>query len=573
VKYLPAQLATWLGGDVGAEGRQNVATLVRYVAFVIAVILLFTVLFHVLMLHVEGQDHSWITGFYWTLTVMTTLGFGDITFHTDVGRIFSIVVLLSGVVLLLIVLPFAFIRLFYAPWMEARLRQRAPRAAPNDVSGHVVICAWDAIAPGLVAKLKLHGIPYFVIEPDPAEATRLDADGISVVNGEVDASETYVRLQVQRALLVVANREDTTNTNIVLTVREVAPDVPIAAIVESADALDVLALAGASHVLPLKQRLGHMLAHRINAGHARAYVLGELHGLEVAEFSVHATGFAGKRLRDLSLREGIGINFVAVWERGRLKPVTPDTVLSDASVPVVVGTPAQIRALDELLLIYDTNYNAALVIGGGQVGLAAVTTIRARDFPVTLVERESDVCTPARALATRVVQGDAADRAVLGEAGVTEAPAVLLTTNDDAMNIYLAVYCRRLNPHLRIVSRITHERNIEAIHRAGADFVLSYAWLGVEQIFAIVRGGTPMLLGEHVELFVEPVPGSLDGRTLGESGVGDATGLNVIAIERGGHIDTRPSAKTRLEKGSSLVVVGSGTQLEEFRRRFGASRT
>ena len=48
------------------------------------------------------------------------------------------------------------------------------------------------------------------------------------------------------------------------------------------------------------------------------------------------------------------------------------------------------------------------------------------------------------------------------------------------MNIYLAVYCRRLKPDLRIVSRITHERNVEAIHRAGADFVLSYTSLGAE---------------------------------------------------------------------------------------------
>jgi Trk K+ transport system NAD-binding subunit len=569
MKFIPAQIATWLGGS---EDRRNVSSLVKYVAFVVAVIGVFTVLFHVLMLSVEGQEHSWITGFYWTLTVMTTLGFGDITFHTDVGRIFSIVVLLSGVVLLLIVLPFAFIRLFYAPWMEARIRQRAPRAAPADVTGHVVICAWDAIAPGLVARLRLHGIPYFVVEPDPVVASRMDADGISVVTGEIDASDTYARLQVQRARLVLANREDTTNTNIVLTVREVAPDVPIVAIVENDDSLDVLALAGATHVLPLKRRLGEMLANRINVGHARAHVVGELHGLQVAEFSVHATGFGGKYLRDLSLREGLGINFVGVWERGRLQPVGSDTLLSDASVPVVVGTPEQIRALDELLVIYDTNYHAALVIGGGKVGRAAVATVRGRDFPVTLVERSSDVCGRARALATRVVEGDAADREVLDEAGIAEAPSVLLTTNDDAMNIYLAVYCRRLNRELRIVSRITHERNIEAIHRAGADFVLSYAWLGVEQVFALIRGSTPMLLGEHVELFVEPLPQALDGRTLAESNIGDATGLNVIAIERNGRIDTNPSAATRLERGASLIVVGSGVQLERFRRRFGAPR-
>nr|MBF0222247.1 hypothetical protein [Desulfobulbaceae bacterium] len=33
----------------------------------------------------EGREFSWITGFYWTLTVMSTLGFGDITFQTDLG--------------------------------------------------------------------------------------------------------------------------------------------------------------------------------------------------------------------------------------------------------------------------------------------------------------------------------------------------------------------------------------------------------------------------------------------------------------------------------------------------------
>ena len=65
---------------------------------------------------------------------------------------------------------------------------------------------------------------------------------------------------------------------------------------------------------------------------------------------------------------------------------------------------------------------------------------------------------------------------------------MLLTTNDDAMNIYLAVFCRKLNPDLRIVSRITHERNVEAIHRAGADFVLSYTSLGVESIMSLVNG-------------------------------------------------------------------------------------
>ena len=92
------------------------------------------------------------------------------------------------------------------------------------------------------------------------------------------------------------------------------------------------------------------------------------------------------------------------------------------------------------------------------------------------------------------------------------------------MNIYLAVYCRRLNPGLRIVSRVTHERNVEAIHRAGADFVLSYTTLGVESVMSLLRGYELVVLGEGVELFSVPVPPALRGTGLAEWGSGPGPG-------------------------------------------------
>lgn len=82
--------------------------LFRFLVVLLVLVLIFTVVFHLLMLQ-EGQQHSWITGFYRTLTVMSTLGFGDITFHSDAGRFFSIVVFL------LILFPFTFINFFYTP--------------------------------------------------------------------------------------------------------------------------------------------------------------------------------------------------------------------------------------------------------------------------------------------------------------------------------------------------------------------------------------------------------------------------------------------------------------------------
>ena len=124
----------------------------------------------------------------------------------------------------------------------------------------------------------------------------------------------------------------------------------------------------------------------------------------------------------------------------------------------------------------------------------------------------------------KLFPGDAADRKVLEAAGIQTVASVLLTTNDDAMNIYLAVYCRRLDPGLRIVSRVTHERNVEAIHRAGADFVLSYTTLGVENVMSLLRGYELVVLGEGVELFSVPVPPALRGTVLAESGSGPGPG-------------------------------------------------
>ena len=224
MKFLPSQLAYLTANP---EARGNLRALLKYLGFLALMVTAYAVLFHVIKLNVEQEQHSWVTGFYWTLVVMTTLGFGDITFTSDVGRVFSIIVLLSGVVFLLVMLPFLFIRLFYAPWLEARVRLRAPREVPSTLQGHVIIAEHDAIAIGLIERLTAAGIPYVVVEPDPIRAAQLFGERVYVIAGENDNRATYQRAGASRARLVLVNHEDTTNTNITLTVREVAPAVPV----------------------------------------------------------------------------------------------------------------------------------------------------------------------------------------------------------------------------------------------------------------------------------------------------------------------------------------------------------
>lgn len=174
MKYLPAQYAAFLQSQ---HARKNVRALLKLIVLLVVLVVVFSIIFHLLKV-AEGEEYSWLTGLYWTLTVMSTLGFGDITFQSDAGRAFSIVVLLSGVIFLLVLLPFTFIQFFYAPWMEAQRQLRAPRELPPDTRDHVLLTKYDAVAMSLIERLELYHREYVVLEPELNRALELHDLGV-----------------------------------------------------------------------------------------------------------------------------------------------------------------------------------------------------------------------------------------------------------------------------------------------------------------------------------------------------------------------------------------------------------
>jgi hypothetical protein len=223
--------------------RRNFLLLVRFLVVFALLVGVYTAIFHVLMLY-EGQTFTWFTGVYWTLTVMSTLGFGDITFHTDLGRLFSTIVLLSGSIFMLILLPFTFLRFFWTPWVEAQNAARVPRHLRGDVTNHVIITRQDFLTRALIDRLKQFQYRYVLVTADPDEAVRLHDEGVSVITGDLDDPETYERARVDKASLVVSTNSDQVSTNVAATVRSIAENVDIVAIADTPASVDILELAG-----------------------------------------------------------------------------------------------------------------------------------------------------------------------------------------------------------------------------------------------------------------------------------------------------------------------------------------
>ncbi|HTO00323.1 MAG TPA: NAD-binding protein, partial [Microthrixaceae bacterium] len=239
----------------------------------LVMIAVYSIIFHQIMAS-EGRSHSWATGIYWTLTVMSTLGFGDVTFESDVGRIFSVIVLISGAMFILVLLPFVFIQFIFMPWMARRDANRAPRKLGPEYRDHLILTQLGPVTDALIRRVRSMKMRYTLIVADPAEALNLSDLGYDVMVGHLDDPATYVAARADSAAMVVATQSDMTNANIVFTARETSAGVPTVATASSPVSLDVLYRAGCDTVLRLGDLLGRAMSRRVLGNDARTRVIG-----------------------------------------------------------------------------------------------------------------------------------------------------------------------------------------------------------------------------------------------------------------------------------------------------------
>lgn len=560
MKFFTSQLSYFLSNR---STKVNIRRLLRFLAGLATLIIVYSIIFHFIMLY-EGQEHSWVTGFYWTLTVMSTLGFGDITFTSDLGRAFSVLVLITGMVSLLILLPFTFIEFFYAPWLEAQSKARAPRELPKDTEDHVIITHFDPISQSLIEKLDYYNYEYVLLVSDLPKALEYYDQGYRVVFGELDDPETYKKLRVEQAAMVVTLGTDMVNSNISNTVREFDEDVTIVATANSTDSVDLIKMAGADHVIRLGQMLGRSLSRRTIGQDTRVHVVGRFGDLIVAEATVFGTPLVGKTLSESKLRQELGINVVGIWERGKFIKPEPSTLIKKESVLLMAGTLEQLRTYDEFMAIYRSSDKPVIIIGAGRVGRGTAEAFEERGMDYRIIDKNPERIKEGG----KYILGSGEDFTTLEKAGIHESPCVLITTHDDDMNIYLTIYARRLRPNIQIISRSTLQRNVSTLHRAGADFVMSYATMGANVIFNILERNDVVMVAEGLNVFNLKTPEKLVGKNLIESSIRPQTGCSILAIKQNGEQVINPEPDTKLEKDSELVLIGSVESERMFMDQF-----
>lgn len=552
------------------SSRRNISQLMKLIIIVLVFILISSSVFHLLMeAEGRGESYDWFDGFYWTMVTMSTLGYGEITFGEWQGKLFSIAVMLFGMLSMLVILPFAFIRFAYEPWIEAQNEARTPRRLGADTRDHVIITNFDAVSRALIHKLEQYNITYVLLVRDKNEALRLHDEGFSVAVGELDDPEFYSNVRVDQCSMVVATGKDEANANIAFTVRELVDNrVRVVTLAKSEASVDILELAGSSNVIRLGELLGQFLARRTIANDAMAHVIGHFDELLIAEAMVMGTPLVGKTLSECNFREMTNTSVVGVWERGEYKGAGPDTKVNESTVLVLAGSKDMIQHYNEIFCIYQKEESHIVILGGGRVGRAAARALAKRGLKYVIIEELPDRIRNEK----YYVQGNAARIEVLEKANIADASAVIVTTGNDDTNIYLTIYCRKLFPEVQIISRANRERNISTLHRAGADFVASYASMGANIIFNLLKHSDILMLAEGLNVFRIELPEHLEGKSLVESEIRQRTGCSVIAIQRevkgrDTHI-VHFSPSEILKSDDELVLIGTIESEEIFLKTY-----
>lgn len=209
---------------------------------------------------------------YFTMISITTTGFGDIAPITDRARMVEAIIVTPirfAVFFIFVGTAYNFIiKRSWENWRMAHIQEK--------LSDHIVVLGYGVSGSEAVNELIARGTnPRDIVVIDPDEENLVDAEamGCNVLAGDATRDDTLkaVRISEAQTILVSAGRDDT-SILIVLTVRHLAPDVPISVVVRADDNELLARQAGANNVINPVRFTGLLLAGSAKGAHIADYL-------------------------------------------------------------------------------------------------------------------------------------------------------------------------------------------------------------------------------------------------------------------------------------------------------------
>jgi voltage-gated potassium channel len=322
-----------------------------YLVYKIASVFLFVIYvltFEYLMIFEnQPENANLITAIYWATTTIATVGYGDVVFTSLPGRLFTIIVQVLGIVLISGFL----ITYVITPWMDRFVKFRLPRKVSSGVKDHIIICGYNQLVETLIDELTEQDTLFVIVEEEEELIRELVYKNIPCIFGSPSDKQTLMNAGIEKAKLLIANKSDERNANIVLTAREFRY-VNIIAIVENQSNSRYLKYAGADTVVSPKSMFGQYIGKKaMDRLVSRVTGATEIFdGVHIVEFPIYLKSpLIGKSLKEISSQHLTGARIVGTWNSGTMSfdPKEEDTVREN-TVLLAVGTREALSKLKKL---------------------------------------------------------------------------------------------------------------------------------------------------------------------------------------------------------------------------------
>jgi Trk K+ transport system NAD-binding subunit len=219
------------------------------------------------------------------------------------------------------------------------------------------------------------------------------------------------------------------------------------------------------------------------------------------------------------------------------------------------------------MAVASTYSNHIVLVGLGHLGFRVVLNLHEMDQELVVIERtpDHDLKSAVQELEIPVIEGDGRQESVLESAGVVHARAILLCTQNDSLNLQMAVKARGMNDQIRVITRIFDDDFAQALQKQFGFHALSATGMAAPA-FASAAAGVditrPLTVeGEALSLarFNLEQANGLVGLTV--SSVEARFDVSVVLLRRDGHSDFHPSGLEDLRSGDVIAVLGGPNQL------------
>jgi voltage-gated potassium channel len=301
------------------------------------------------------EGYNFLDAVYMTTITVTTAGFQEIRPLSDVGKIFTITLLIASWA------SFAFALTRITQFVTSGeinkyFKTRRIMREADKLHGHVIICGYGRNGQQASHTLKIHNVPFVVIEKDEARMERLAAENHGLIFFTGDATEDWVlkKAGIDKAkALITALPEDADNVFIVLTARSLNNNIRIISRASKQSSIQKLKKAGADNVI-MPDRIGGIhMATLVSKPDVVEFIDflssedGETIHIESVDYSHLPEAIQDRSLTEIMNWKKTGVNCIGVKNRDGKFLLNPpeNTIIEKGMKVIVLGTRVQINQM------------------------------------------------------------------------------------------------------------------------------------------------------------------------------------------------------------------------------------